>query len=102
LRELKKRRKKALVSTPEDREREWHKMWGGTLPQRTEAGRKYRDSVMQREEQTGVKLAWETDARIKTNKNKNKEPHSRKKGSEKKVRSKKKTKKEEKTSPIKE
>ncbi|KAH7229104.1 mitochondrial protein Pet127-domain-containing protein [Fusarium oxysporum] len=102
LRELKKRRKKALVSTPEDREREWHKMWGGTLPQRTEAGRKYRDSVMQREEQTGVKLAWETDARIKTNKNKNKEPHSRKKGSEKKIRSKKKTKKEEKTSPIKE
>ncbi|KAG5786948.1 hypothetical protein H9Q69_013975 [Fusarium xylarioides] len=104
LKELKKRRKKALVSTPEDREREWHRMWGGTLPERTEAGRKYRDSVMQREEQTGVKLAWEADARNKTNMNKRKEAHSRKKDSEKKGRSKEKTKtkKEEKTSPIKE
>ncbi|KAG9505805.1 hypothetical protein J7337_002777 [Fusarium musae] len=104
LKELKKRRKKALVSTPEDREREWHRMWGGTLPERTEAGRKYRDSVMQREKQTGVKLAWEADARNKTNMNKRKEAHLRQKGSEKKGRSKgkTKTKKEEKTSPIKE
>ncbi|KAF4945487.1 hypothetical protein FGADI_11850 [Fusarium gaditjirri] len=101
LRELKKRRKKALVSTPEDRDREWHRMWGGTLPQRTEAGRKYRDSVMQREEQTGVKLAWETDARIQSDKSKREESHSHKKGLEKKVWSKK-TKKQEKSSPIKE
>ncbi|KAH7267093.1 mitochondrial protein Pet127-domain-containing protein [Fusarium redolens] len=82
LRELKKRRKKALVSTPEDREREWHRMWGGTLPQRTEAGRKYRDSVVRREERTGVKLAWETNANIETKKMK--EPRSHEKGSHKK------------------
>ncbi|KAF5630923.1 hypothetical protein F52700_7142 [Fusarium sp. NRRL 52700] len=102
LKELKKRRKKALVSTPEDRDRDWYRMWGGTLPERTEAGRKYRDSVMQREEQTGVKLAWEAGARNKTNMNKRQVAHSRKKGSERRGRSKEKTKKEEKPSPIKE
>jgi len=104
LKELKKRRKKALVSTPEDRERDWHRMWGGTLPERTEAGRRYRDSVMQREEQTGVKLAWEADARNKAKMHKRKDAQSRTKGSEKNGRSKEKTKtkKGEKTSPIKE
>ncbi|KAF9765429.1 hypothetical protein IL306_002285 [Fusarium sp. DS 682] len=86
LKQLKKRRRKALVSTPEDREKDWHKMWGGTLPQRTEAGRKYRDSVMQSEEQAGVKVAWNSE--VNSEAKKRKKSLLRRKDSRKKGRSK--------------
>ncbi|KAF4344502.1 hypothetical protein FBEOM_1559 [Fusarium beomiforme] len=83
LKQLKARRKKALTSTPEDRDKNWHKLWGGTLPERTEAGRKYRDSVIQREKQTGVKIAWSNFANNGVQKRKKsvrRRKESRKKG----------------------
>ncbi|KAF4443850.1 hypothetical protein F53441_11309 [Fusarium austroafricanum] len=60
LKQIKERRKKSLTMNPDYQDMNWYRMWGGSLPKRTAAGRKYRRLVLDREKRAGVKVAWHT------------------------------------------
>ncbi|KAH6963893.1 hypothetical protein HG530_003124 [Fusarium avenaceum] len=59
LNQLKGRRRRALSVDPKNRDRSWHTMWGGTLPKRTAAGRRFRTTMSEREAKLGIQTAWE-------------------------------------------
>ncbi|KAM4056285.1 mitochondrial protein [Hirsutella rhossiliensis] len=56
--EMKKRRRKAFESDPETKEADWHRMFGGSLPDRTKRGVDYRRRRTQQEAGNPIYVAW--------------------------------------------
>ncbi|KAG8665956.1 hypothetical protein FPOAC1_010757 [Fusarium poae] len=59
LTQMKGRRRKVMDLDPSTRTKQWFKMWNGQLEERTRAGRKSRRVLTEREEERGIKLAWD-------------------------------------------
>ncbi|KAM0240942.1 hypothetical protein ACHAPO_001744 [Fusarium lateritium] len=80
LTQIKGRRRKVMDLDPSMRTKQWFKMWNGQLEERTRAGRKARRMLTEREEQRGIKVAWND----KANKSNKKTTEPRKKATPKK------------------
>ncbi|RDA90334.1 hypothetical protein CP533_6004 [Ophiocordyceps camponoti-saundersi (nom. inval.)] len=62
-REIRTRRRKIHQNAdPENREREWHKMFGGQLPILSKKGREYRAGKTREEEGNPVRVVWTKEA----------------------------------------
>ncbi|KAF5007225.1 hypothetical protein FDECE_6440 [Fusarium decemcellulare] len=59
LRQLRRRREKALKSDPGQKDKQWQKLWGGRLVRTAESGRQYRKLLAEEETQKGLKVAWD-------------------------------------------
>jgi hypothetical protein len=61
LAQIKARRKELMNDKSDKRSKQWYKLWNGQLLKRTNAGRKSRKMLTEREERIGIKVAWTTN-----------------------------------------
>ncbi|KAH7188757.1 mitochondrial protein Pet127-domain-containing protein [Fusarium flagelliforme] len=60
LTQIKARRRELMNDKSDKRSKQWYRLWNGQLMKRTNAGRKSRKMLTEREERTGIKVAWKT------------------------------------------
>ncbi|KAJ4141142.1 hypothetical protein NW768_000349 [Fusarium equiseti] len=61
LAQMKTRRRELMDDKSDKRSKQWYRLWNGQLMKRTNAGRKSRKILTEREERTGIKVAWTTN-----------------------------------------
>ncbi|CAG7554403.1 unnamed protein product [Fusarium equiseti] len=61
LAQIKARRKELMNDKSDKRSKQWYRLWNGQLLKRTNAGRKSRKMLTEREERMGIKVAWKTN-----------------------------------------